>query len=118
MTANDKQGQISVNEAGKKGGDETSGSHDKEFYQEIGTRVAKTAAAISRMIPSAPPKPVARADRKVAATLPTTVRKPRKLAVKATKTAMVADATVNVLDAGEPCSTALMNGGHHAFTRH
>lgn len=38
MTTNDKQGQTSVNEAGKKGGEATSASHDKEFYQEIGSK--------------------------------------------------------------------------------
>ncbi|MBB1612584.1 stress-induced protein [Pseudomonas protegens] len=38
MTTNDKQNQMSVNEAGKKGGDATSASHDKEFYQEIGSK--------------------------------------------------------------------------------
>ncbi len=36
--AQDKQGGMSVNEAGKKGGEATSASHDKEFYQEIGSK--------------------------------------------------------------------------------
>lgn len=31
MTTQDKQGQMSVSEAGKKGGEATSASHDKEF---------------------------------------------------------------------------------------
>ncbi|WP_116078836.1 con-10 family general stress protein [Pseudomonas sp. OV577] len=38
MSTQDKQGQMSVNEAGKKGGEATSASHDKEFYQEIGSK--------------------------------------------------------------------------------
>ncbi|NKQ11397.1 general stress protein [Pseudomonas sp. SST3] len=29
---------MSVNEAGRKGGEATSASHDKEFYQEIGSK--------------------------------------------------------------------------------
>jgi len=36
--AQDKQGGMSVNEAGKKGGEATSASHDKVFYQEIGSK--------------------------------------------------------------------------------
>ncbi|MBV1813171.1 general stress protein [Pseudomonas viridiflava] len=36
--AQDKQGGMSVNEAGKKGGEATSASHDKELYQEIGSK--------------------------------------------------------------------------------
>ncbi|EIK61764.1 MULTISPECIES: general stress protein [Pseudomonas] len=38
MTTQDKQGNMSVSEAGKKGGEATSASHDKEFYQEIGSK--------------------------------------------------------------------------------
>ncbi|MEG8235477.1 general stress protein [Pseudomonas orientalis] len=38
MSTQDKKGQMSVNEAGKKGGEATSASHDKEFYQEIGSK--------------------------------------------------------------------------------
>jgi len=34
----DKDGKMNVSEAGKKGGDATSASHDKEFYQEIGSK--------------------------------------------------------------------------------
>lgn len=34
--AQDKQGSMSANETGKKDGEATSASHDKEFYQEIG----------------------------------------------------------------------------------
>jgi general stress protein YciG len=36
--AQDKQSGTSVNEAGKKGGEATSASHGKEFYQEIGSK--------------------------------------------------------------------------------
>jgi len=36
--AQDKQGSMSVSEAGKKGGEATSATHDKEFYQEIGSQ--------------------------------------------------------------------------------
>ena len=35
---NDKHGSMSVSEAGKKGGEATSASHDKEFYQDIGSQ--------------------------------------------------------------------------------
>ena len=35
--ANERDG-MSVNEAGRKGGEATSASHDKEFYQEIGSK--------------------------------------------------------------------------------
>lgn len=38
MTTNDNQDQMSVNEAGKKGGEATSASHDTEFYQQIGSK--------------------------------------------------------------------------------
>jgi general stress protein YciG len=38
MAQDKQQGSMSVNEAGKKGGDATSASHDKEFYQEIGSK--------------------------------------------------------------------------------
>jgi hypothetical protein len=34
----DKKEGMSVNEAGRKGGEATSASHDKEFYQEIGSK--------------------------------------------------------------------------------
>lgn len=34
----DKKDGMSVNEAGRKGGEATSASHDKEFYQEIGSK--------------------------------------------------------------------------------
>ncbi|MCD5986293.1 general stress protein [Pseudomonas phytophila] len=37
MSTNEKD-QMSVNEAGKKGGDATAASHDKEFYQENGSK--------------------------------------------------------------------------------
>ncbi|WP_312479539.1 general stress protein [Stutzerimonas nitrititolerans] len=33
-----KDGSMSVNEAGRKGGQATADSHDKEFYQEIGSK--------------------------------------------------------------------------------
>lgn len=36
--AQDKQASMSVSEAGKKGGEATSATHDKEFYQEIGSQ--------------------------------------------------------------------------------
>lgn len=32
----EKKGDMSVQEAGRKGGQATSASHDREFYQEIG----------------------------------------------------------------------------------
>lgn len=35
--ANERDG-MSVNEAGREGGEATSASHDKEFYQEIGSK--------------------------------------------------------------------------------
>lgn len=35
--ANERDG-MSVNEAGRKGGEATSATHDKEFYQEIGSK--------------------------------------------------------------------------------
>jgi general stress protein YciG len=34
----DKKEGMSVNEAGRKGGEATAASHDKEFYQEIGSK--------------------------------------------------------------------------------
>ncbi len=34
----DKKEGMSVNEAGRKGGEPTSATHDKEFYQEIGSK--------------------------------------------------------------------------------
>ena len=36
MMAEESKGDISVKEAGKKGGEETSRTHGREFYQEIG----------------------------------------------------------------------------------
>lgn len=33
---NNKRGKMSVSEAGKKGGEKTSQTHGREFYQEIG----------------------------------------------------------------------------------
>ena len=38
MAQDKQQGSMSVNEAGKKGGEATSASHDKDFYQEIGSK--------------------------------------------------------------------------------
>ncbi len=34
----DKKDSMSVNEAGRKGGEATAASHDKEFYQDIGSK--------------------------------------------------------------------------------
>ncbi len=34
----DSKGNMSVSEAGKKGGQATSSTHDREFYQEIGQK--------------------------------------------------------------------------------
>ncbi|WP_421683144.1 general stress protein [Stutzerimonas urumqiensis] len=36
--ATKKDGSMSVSEAGRKGGEATASSHDKEFYQEIGSK--------------------------------------------------------------------------------
>ncbi|MEC9481702.1 MAG: general stress protein, partial [Halomonas sp.] len=36
MADNRNQGNMSVNEAGKKGGETTSKTHGKEFYEDIG----------------------------------------------------------------------------------
>ena len=36
--ATKKDGSMSVSEAGRKGGEATASTHDKEFYQEIGSK--------------------------------------------------------------------------------
>lgn len=38
MAKNNNNGQMSVNEAGRKGGEATSSSHDREFYEQIGEK--------------------------------------------------------------------------------
>lgn len=38
MAKNDKDKKMSVEEAGKKGGEKTAKTHDKEFYEEIGKK--------------------------------------------------------------------------------
>jgi general stress protein YciG len=55
MTTNDKQNQMSVNEAGKKGGDATSASHDKEFYQEIGSKGGQNSGGNFKNAPARAP---------------------------------------------------------------
>ena len=39
--AKDNKGDMSVSEAGKKGGDQTSATHDREFYSKIGEKGGK-----------------------------------------------------------------------------
>ena len=106
MAQDKQQGSMSVNEAGKKGGEATSASHDKEFYQEIGSKGGQNSGATSRMILSAPPKPAARVARTAAGTSPTIGKKPLKPDTKVVKTAMVAGATVDAPGAGERGSPA------------
>ncbi|WP_159884561.1 KGG domain-containing protein [Paenibacillus puerhi] len=38
MAQNNRDGKMSREEAGRKGGEETSRTHDREFYQEIGQK--------------------------------------------------------------------------------
>lgn len=41
MANNNQNGKMSREEAGRLGGEATAKNHDKEFYQEIGEKVAK-----------------------------------------------------------------------------
>ncbi|CAN2968444.1 hypothetical protein METHPM2_1390004 [Pseudomonas sp. PM2] len=81
-------------------------------------KAARTAGAISRMTPNAPPRPAAKVARTVAAISPTTAKKLPKPGVKVANTATAADAKADVLDAGEQCSPAFIDEGHHAFTHY
>ncbi|AZK46375.1 KGG domain-containing protein [Paenibacillus lentus] len=38
MANNNRDGKMSLEEAGRKGGEATASNHDKEFYQEIGQK--------------------------------------------------------------------------------
>lgn len=48
--AEDK-GKMSVSEAGRKGGEATSATHDREFYQEIGSKGGQSSAGNFRNDP-------------------------------------------------------------------
>ncbi|MFZ5376187.1 MAG: KGG domain-containing protein [Patescibacteria group bacterium] len=42
MANDDNQGRMTVEEAGRKGGEATSRSHDRDFYQKIGQKGGKS----------------------------------------------------------------------------
>ncbi len=128
MAQDKQQGSMSVNEAGKKGGDATSASHDKEFYQEIGSKGGQNSGGNFKNDPERASEAGSKGgqnsggnfanDRNRAseagskggqssgATLPTIGKKPLKLDTKVVKTAMVAGATVDASGAGERGSPA------------
>lgn len=42
---NNKQGSMTVEEAGRKGGEATSANHDREFYEDIGQKGGEATSA-------------------------------------------------------------------------
>lgn len=44
----DRNGKMSVEEAGRKGGEATSANHDKEFYEKIGRKGGETSGNRNR----------------------------------------------------------------------
>lgn len=101
MAQDKQQGSMSVNEAGKKGGDATSASHDKEFYQEIGSKGGQNSGGNFKNDPERASEAGSKGGQSSGGNFANDREKPLKLDTKVVKTAMVAGATVDASGAGE-----------------